>query len=86
MTAITYRTENNGGHTSAQVWRCEDCHCFHLLAGQTLLTFTPREFASFTEEVAACYCVQMPVSKDLETGLLQHETFIDSARGFSEVT
>ena len=25
---------------------------------KTLLTFTPKEFASFTEKVAECYCVQ----------------------------
>lgn len=73
MTVITYRTQNNRGSSGTQVWRCEDCHCFHLLAGQTLLTFTPQEFATFTEDVAECYCVQIPVSKDLETGLSQCE-------------
>jgi hypothetical protein len=68
VTAVTDRTQRNGGNTGAQVWRCEDCDCFHLRAGETLLTFTPQEFASFTEEVAACYCVQMPASEDRETG------------------
>jgi hypothetical protein len=69
LTVITYPTQNKTRSTTTQVWRCDDCQCFHLLAGQTLLSFTPQEFATFTEDIAECYCVQMPVSKDLETGL-----------------
>ena len=71
MTVITYRTPHHGGPASTKVWRCVECDCFHVLAGQALLTFTPNEFAAFTEEVAECYCVQMPLSKDLEIGLPQ---------------
>jgi hypothetical protein len=58
MTAITYRTKQHDPNTAPRVWRCPDCHCFHVLAGETLLTFTPQEFATFTQEVAECYCVQ----------------------------
>lgn len=78
LTAITYRTQKNNGSASTQVWHCEECRCFHLLAGQTLLTFTPQEFATFTDEVAECYCVQMPISRDLETGC-DVENFLDVA-------
>jgi hypothetical protein len=63
MTAITYRTSHPRPEVDTQVWRCDECRCFHLLAGQTLLTFTPEEFAAFTQEVAECYCVQMQPSE-----------------------
>ncbi|HEY6803121.1 MAG TPA: hypothetical protein VI306_06025 [Pyrinomonadaceae bacterium] len=59
MTAITYRNQHQAPNSAAQVWRCHECHCFHLLAGETLLTFTPDEFATFSQEVAECYCVQL---------------------------
>lgn len=68
MTAITYRTNQDQGSTP-QVWRCDDCHCFHLLAGQTLLTFSPEEFAAFTHEVTECYCVQLQANEESEAPL-----------------
>ena len=37
------------------VWLCEGCGCVHVRAGETLLTFTPREYADFTGMVADCY-------------------------------
>jgi len=63
MTATTYKRSHQKPEVDTQVWRCEDCRSFHLLAGETLLTFTPAEFATFTQEVAECYCVQLQPSE-----------------------
>ena len=58
MTAMTYRRRETTCEAHTQVWRCDECHCVHLCVEQTLLTFTPEEFARFAEEVGECYCVQ----------------------------
>jgi hypothetical protein len=68
MTAITFRTKQHDPDSTPRVWRCDDCHCFHLLARETLLTFTPEEFAAFTQEVAECYCVQPQPNDNLTSG------------------
>jgi hypothetical protein len=59
MTVITDRITDRSPSEGLQVWRCESCRCFHVRAGQVLLTLTPEEFADFTREVTDCYCVQM---------------------------
>jgi hypothetical protein len=77
LTVITY--QNRNGSAATEVWRCEECHCFHLLAGQTLLTFTPQEFATLTQDLAECDCVQMPISKDQAAGGQIENKFFDVA-------
>ncbi|MET0648185.1 MAG: hypothetical protein ABW208_16335 [Pyrinomonadaceae bacterium] len=59
MTVITDRVAERGEGEALRVWRCASCRCFHLRAGEVLLTLTPEEFAEFTREVTDCYCVQM---------------------------
>lgn len=59
MTVITDRVNERGAGEGVRVWRCESCSCFHLRAGEMLLTLTPEEFEVFTREVADCYCVQL---------------------------
>jgi hypothetical protein len=70
VTAITCRVQNPHQNINPQVWRCEGCHCFHLRAGQVLLTFTPKEFEAFSADIAECYCVQMFPSESSERGQL----------------
>lgn len=65
MTA-TYEPLHDSENASMQVWRCASCGCFHLRAGQVLMTFTPEEFASFTQEIIECYCIQMHPDEAIE--------------------
>ena len=78
MTAIPFGSRDDDAHDALQVWRCDACHCFHLLSWQTLLTLTPEEFTGFAHEVADCYCVQMlpggiSIEHLLEQKTLAHE-------------
>ncbi len=59
MTALLYEDAHAGADAGVQIWRCASCHCVHLRAGQVLLTFTPEEFATLTQDVVACYCGQL---------------------------
>jgi len=38
-----------------QVWRCQWCGCFHLTCGEFCVSFTPEQFAEFTQAVTGCY-------------------------------
>lgn len=71
MTVVPFENPNAGTTASAQVWRCNSCHCIHLYIGQVLLTFTQSEFAGFAQEVVECYCVQLP--SDNSTDERAHE-------------
>ena len=55
MTAFSVNEPFPKGHSDVYVWHCEDCHCLHIRAGETLLTFTSAEFAAFAEAVSKCY-------------------------------
>jgi hypothetical protein len=59
MTAIFNKKLDTGERAEFQVWRCADCRCFHLKAGEALMTFSPEEFASFAEEIVECYSRQI---------------------------
>lgn len=41
--------------SSMQVWRCHGCGCFHLTCGEFCISFTPEQFAEFTQAVTGCY-------------------------------
>ncbi len=55
MTAFPAEDHDTGLRSGFNVWRCCSCHCFHLKAGDMLLTFTPKEYAVFTQAVVDCY-------------------------------
>lgn len=57
MTITNHRINENDAAASARVdiWRCEDCQCFHVRAGKVLLTFTHDEFQSFLRAAGRCY-------------------------------
>ena len=59
MTAIFYKNHGADENTHAQAWRCASCHCYHLRAGEALLTFTTEEFISLMQEIADCYYGQI---------------------------
>lgn len=56
MTAIVEPNDAAEMCAGTLVWRCDLCRCFHLRAGEVLLTFTREEFNAFTREVVDCYC------------------------------
>ena len=55
MTAIPMEDHDTGTRAGFNVWRCCSCRCFHLQAGKVLLTFTPDEYAVFTQAIVECY-------------------------------
>ncbi len=55
MTAIPMNYSQTETPAHFHVWRCEGCHCFHVRAADVLLTFTPAEFAAFSNLVSECY-------------------------------
>lgn len=55
MTAIPMNDTHNAPHDHVHVWHCDGCHCFHIRATGVLLTFTPSEFAAFSNSVSDCY-------------------------------
>lgn len=55
MTAFLNEDFHSDATTNVQVWHCESCNCVHIRAGKALLTFTPKEFAAFTDAVTGCY-------------------------------
>ncbi len=59
MTAIFYKNHGAAASNGAQAWRCASCHCYHLRAGEALLTFTTEEFVSLMQELADCYYEQI---------------------------
>lgn len=44
------KTQPCGNH-QLSLWYCENCRMVHLRAGHTILSFSSREFAEFTEAV-----------------------------------
>lgn len=65
MTAFSVGQPHSGVTSDVYVWCCEGCHCTHVRAGTTLLTFTPAEFADFAEAISRCYGQQR------ESGVLE---------------
>jgi hypothetical protein len=59
MTAIFYKNHDAEASADVQAWRCASCHCYHLRAGEALLTFTTEEFVAFMQEIVDCYCGQI---------------------------
>lgn len=59
MTVIVEQERAAGMSAGARVWHCDLCRCFHLRAGEVLLTLTPEEFNRLTHEVVECYCREM---------------------------
>jgi hypothetical protein len=55
MTAISMEGRHASVRSGFNVWRCCSCHCFHLKAGNVLLTFTPKEYERFTQAIVDCY-------------------------------
>jgi hypothetical protein len=55
MTAFPMESRHDGVRSGFNVWRCCSCHCFHLKAGDVLLTFTPKEYEVFTQAIVDCY-------------------------------
>lgn len=55
MTAIPMENHDTGARAGFKVWRCCSCRCVHLQAGDVLLTFTPEEYAVFTQAIVKCY-------------------------------
>lgn len=66
MKVMTYQRKQPDLDLNTQVWRCRECDCFHVRAGEVLLTFTPQDFERFAHDVTECYCVQSPVTKRLD--------------------
>lgn len=47
----------NGVRAEVGVWHCESCACFHVKAGDVLLTFSLTEFMNFSNAVLDCCTV-----------------------------
>lgn len=52
---ITHHRASDAAAARVDIWRCEDCRCFHVRAGKVLLTFTHDEFESFLRAAGRCY-------------------------------
>ena len=59
MTAIVEPNDAAEMCAGTLVWRCDLCRCFHLRAGEMLLTRTREEFSAFTREVVDCCCGEL---------------------------
>lgn len=55
MTITDHRAGDAAAAARVDIWRCEDCRCFHVRAGKVLLTFTHVEFESFLRAAGRCY-------------------------------
>jgi hypothetical protein len=55
MTITHHRVNDAAATARVDIWRCEDCRCFHVRAGKVLLTFTHDEFESFLRAAGRCY-------------------------------
>ncbi|GEM_PF-3574689 len=65
MTAFLNDDFQRHESTNVSIWFCEGCRCFHLRAGQVLLTFTREEFADFTHTaIEANYCLPIEASEE----------------------
>lgn len=58
MTITDHRTDDAAATAKVDIWRCEDCHCFHVRAGEVLLTFTSEEFKTFLRAAGRCFLGQ----------------------------
>lgn len=55
MTTLSLNDRFAKARSDVSIWRCGDCHCTHIRAGETLLTFTSAEFATFAEAIGKCF-------------------------------
>jgi len=58
MASFHYNQQTDPGTDDITLWYCEECHAFHIKAGQMTLTFEGHEFASFLDLATDAYWEQ----------------------------
>ncbi len=55
MTIRKYGIDEIGKREEVSVWFCDSCDCYHIKAGNTVLTFNREEFSEFVNDTWNCF-------------------------------